>query len=133
MQQGPVFDVVTDDDGEFAAEGIAGVQALTVVAVSNPFYVADDPDPNGFKHLSDEAGTVTAEAIQGFGPTTMWQVRFVSKDGASEVQAEGHLANHPDGRPGNGTLTVRTATGVWAGTGRIAVRASNPRRWTAVA
>lgn len=119
------LDVVSEEErsGSPAEEG---------GAFEDPLYDSTDQDPDGFGHGSERRGTVKGKPLSESNGRTRWQVNLVLAGGTSEIDADGELANHPDGRPGPGTLTVTKATGEWADVKRINVSAKNPRRWKSV-
>lgn len=130
MQSTGRLDVVSEEDrGAFAPEGLAEPSPTSVLAFADPIYDATGEDPDGFEHGDERRGTISGEGLSGFGGFTWWQVHLVSDDGESSIDAEGRLANHPDGRPGPGTLTVTAAVGKWQDVRRLVVTAKNPRRW----
>lgn len=125
------LDVVSEEDRGRSSgpKEPSGGPGLTF---EDPFFDATGSDPDGFEHGDERRGTITGETRNTSDGHTRWHIRMESADGVSRIAAEGRLANHPDGRPGSGTLTVSDATGDWADVQRLNVAAKNPRRWKSV-
>ena len=127
------IDVVSEEGRSgSAAEGQGGSSPTSGLTFEDPFYDSTGTDPDGFEHGSERRGTVRGKALNESNGRTRWEVHLVLAGGGSQIDAEGQLANRPDGRPGPGTLTVTNATGDWANVRRVNVSAKNPRRWKSV-